>query len=900
MDPDRHPADALVKRSLLHRPRIGRQVHRSRLIEELDRGLDSRLTMVSAPAGFGKTLLIGEWCRGLDQPVAWLCLDPTLNDPAVFLAHLAAAVRIAVPGSLVHTSDMAAAPLLATEEALVRELSEELNSLPRDLVIVLDDYHVVTEPAVRRLVSAVVDRCRPRVHLVVLARIAPPLAISALSNDGAACEVGADDLAFTAGEVAELAEIELGGRADLAEVRALAESSEGWPVGVRLAVEAARHGDRSAARSRWLHQSSRDYLVAEVLDQLPTSVRRHLFAVTQLDKFSARLCGALAAADPAETGDMSGDEFISWMQSRNLFLIPLDDDGVWFRLHSVFAQTLRACAADPQWGLRRDDRDVHRVACRVFEDEGMLDDAIDAAVRAGLESDTARLAADRGALLADDGNLADLSRLMARVPVRVVESSAALLVLDAWASMFGTADFRREDELARAEVLLGSADERDRTGDPVIAGMLALLRSHGSFISGQMKPAADGATEAVRLLGATAGRRLVIAVVQLVASLTAMGRFDDAADAARSSTVLPNPDDRGWDPSALALAALSWRSCDVALLERSGARLLDLGTRFGHDADVLDARYCLGIAAYERNRLAEADDHLQHLVERRFAAPAMLVAHALAALSLSRLAGGDDAGADAAAQNLGSYVSDTRSERLQPLVGALLAEMSLRRGETQAALRWARRVELDPANMQFFFFNPVAVQVRVLLAAPADAERGRGLLAAALDAAERQHHRPMIIRLLGLRSIDHRDRGEHEAALQAAGRAVGMATTGGAVRLLADLGPGLAPVLRDLDDAGLGTPHIATILTAMGAGASAPAPRPRSGLEPEHLIDLTDRERDVLRLLADRRSNKEIAAALSIAPATVKKHTVRLYEKLQVDGRHEAAAAAKAFGYVID
>ncbi len=708
-------------------------------------------------------------------------------------------------------------------------------------------------------------------------------------------------LAFTADEVVELAEIELGGRAELAEVRALAESSEGWPVGVRLAVEAARHVDGSGARSRWLRQSSSDYLAAEVLDQLPTPVRRHLFAVCRFDMFSARLCGALAAAVPAEAGDMSGDEFISWMQSRNLFLIPLDDDGVWFRLHPVFAQMLRAWGADPQWGLRRDDRDVDRVACRVFEDEGMLDEAIDVAVRAGLDSDTARLAADRGALLADDGDLAALSRLIARVPVSAVESSPALLVLDAWASMFGTADFRRaEDELARAEVLLGSADERDRTGDPVIAGMMALLHSHRAFTSGQMNPAADGATEAVRLLGATAGRRLVIAVVQLVAALTAMGRFDDAADAARSSTVLPNPDDHGWDPSALALAALSWRSCDVALLERSGARLLDLGTRFGHDADVLDARYCLGIAAYERNRLAEADDHLQHLVERRFAATAMLAAHALAALSLSRLAGGDDAGADAAAQTLGSYVSDTRSERLQPLVGALLAEMSLRRGETQAALRWARRVELDPANIQFFFFNPVAVQVRVLLAAPADAERGRGLLAAALDAAERQHHRPMIIRLLGLRSIDHRARGEHEAALQAAGRAVGMATQGGAVRLLADLGPGLAPVLRDLDDAGLGTPHIATILTAMGAGASAPAPRPSSGLEPERLIDLTDRERDVLRLLADRRSNKEIATALSIAPATVKKHTVRLYEKLQVDGRHEAADAARAFGYVID
>ena len=258
---------------------------------------------------------------------------------------------------------------------------------------------------------------------------------------------------------------------------------------------------------------------------------------------------------------------------------------------------------------------------------------------------------------------------------------------------------------------------------------------------------------------------------------------------------------------------------------------------------------------------------------------------------------GRPAVADATAETLAQFVLETYSEFLQPYIDAFMAELDLRRGRTGSGLRWARSTEMATQRHGYMWFNPSPAQIEVLLASPPDAERGRELLDHVLEAARDRNHRPLMIRLLGLKALDLAERDDEAGALDALEEAVRLAQPGRIVRRLADLGPRLIPLLQRLDVAADVLDHAGAILAAVETPNDQPSDANRlPAIDPS--LGLTAREADVLRLLAARYSNKEIAGELIIAPATVKKHTVTLYDKLNVHSRREAVAKALSLGFV--
>jgi LuxR family maltose regulon positive regulatory protein len=711
------------------------------------------------------------------------------------------------------------------------------------------------------------------------------------------------DLAFAGDEMELFATQQL--HRDLApeQSRELLLATEGWPAGVRLAIEAQRLGGASdLVGVGFLDQAVQDDLLAEILDQVPPPVRRYLQIVSHFRSFSAELCDAAIVARVAGPVTMTGAEFIDWLRRQNLFLVQLDEDGLWYRFHHLFAQLLdnwRAVhGADPQI----QERDVRVRAAGVFRAHGMIEDAIEQLHLAGEDTDLAAAAADFGNQLIEEERWPELERLLASVPGDVLDSEPALLVLRAW--LLGDFQSRHREmsgALDRAEALLARRSSPMPSTDGILRGQIAALRgAYEKLVAADFDGAVADAELAQELLATVPGRALTFAYVLGVVALAGAGRGEEAHGLANA--VLGDERFAGapFDPMAWALPYLGWLEGDLPLMERHARQLLAIGERFGMPDTIASANYFLGTAAYEANRLDEATLHLSKVVDHRFSTQTVNPVHSWIALALIELAQGRADDAEVSATSLMQFVLDTHSDYLQPIAEAFVAELDLRRGRTAAALRWVRNADPEAHRHRFMFYDPAGTYLEVLLSSEPDADRGRQLLEEYLDEAQRRDNRPLTIHLLGLRALDRAGRGDERGGLDSLEHGVRLSQEGGMIRTLADLGPALVPLLHRLDVTGAVLDHVAAILTAIEPDTEPAA----DGAETVPMVAgepaLTPREFDVLGLLAAHKTNKEIARELFIAPGTVKKNTVRLYDKLNVHGRREAVAKARTLGYLRD
>ena len=895
-----------VRAVLLHRPAPPDDaLVRGELNAVLDDGLGGAATLVTAPAGFGKSVIVSQWCETLDRPCAWLSLDPTVDDPRRFMIHLAAAVRRACPDALDVTSQMANATQLPDERTLVMSLSNELDELDEPIVVVLDDYHQITSPAIHLMMSDLLQHPSTSANIVIISRDDPELPTAMLRASGQLKELRMIDLAFSEDEMQLFAEQVLHRALPAEEVRALRESTEGWPVGVRLATEARRvsAAGRPIAGAGFLDRATQEYLVGEVLERVPPEIRRYLLALSPFDRFSAPLCDAVIAGTAPRPPLMTGAEFIDWIRKHNLFIVQLDDTGQWFRFHHVFARLLDGWRQTREVEPTRSDEHVHRIAARLFKDQGMVEDAIRQLGLAGDHAAMAALAADHGFDLIDEERWVELDQIVSMIPADVIDGDAALLLLRAW--LLGEVQSRHKEMnilLDRAERILDGSGNEEATPSSELRAQIAELRgAYSKLLKADFEGAIDDARTARRLLAHRPGRNLAFAYVLEVIALAGAGRSAEAHQLAASAVGDERFADAPFDPLTFAMPYLGWLEGDLDAVDRHATQMSTIGKRFGLEDTIAAAHYFLGISAYERNRLQEADEHLAITLDLRLVAATIMPMQAGMALALSAQAQGRGAEADDTAAAMMQHVLDTNSEFHQPVALAFLAELDLRSGRHAAALRWARTADIDAERHRYMFYDLASTLVGALLASPDDAERGRQLLDQTLASATRNHHAPLTIQLLGQQALDLAARGDEERALDALESAVTLSQRAGMVRRLADLGPALVPLVSRLDLTGEVLTHAGTIIAAIQpatTGHDADGALSGSVATVHAGPQLTGRELDVLKLLAERMSNKEIARELYIAPATVKKRTVTLYNKFNVHGRREAVAKARSLGYL--
>ncbi len=350
-------------------------VARPRLIERLNAGLHRKLTLISAPAGFGKTTLVSEWVAGCERPAAWLSLDEGDNDPIRFLTYLVTALetiaaRQSPAGNFgAGVMRVLQAPQPGLPETLLTTLLNEITASPVNFVLVLDDYHVIDAQAVDKALTFLLEHLPPQMHLVIATREDPQLPLARLRARGQLIELRAADLRFTPTEAAEFLNRMMGLNLRDADIAALEARTEGWIAGLQLAALSMQGREDIASFIQAFTGSHRfvlDYLVEEVLQHQSEHIRSFLLQTAILDRLCAPLCNAV-------TDREDGKEMLDILERSNLFLIPLDDKRQWYRYHHLFAEVLQAHLMEAQ-----PDRvaTLHGQASAWYERNGLRSDAI--------------------------------------------------------------------------------------------------------------------------------------------------------------------------------------------------------------------------------------------------------------------------------------------------------------------------------------------------------------------------------------------------------------------------------------------------------------------------------------------------------------------------------------------
>ena len=930
--------DALLATKLyLPRPQAG-FVPRPRLARALTEGLAGGRVLVCAPAGFGKTSLLADWARGSGLAVAWVSLDAADGDPAQFWRYVVAALDRARPGLAGRLALLAGQPSPRSFTGLVTALINELAAEPDgpEVLLVLDDYHLTGSGPVHESVAFLLGNLPPGLRLVLSSRADPQLPLARLRASGQLTELRAAELRFTAAESAAL--IAAAGPAlPEAAVAALTTRTEGWAAGLRLAALSLRGQADPAGFVTAFSGSHRfvlDYLADEVLDAQDAAVRGFLLETSVLDRLSGELCDAV-------TGRPGGQALLEDIERAGLFLVPLDEVRGWWRYHHLFADLLRARLEQEQPGRAQE---LHRAAAAWSDAHGLADDAVRYALAAADPAWAAGLVERYlGAAWLRHGLGATLRHWLSALPAPLLATRPRLCLAQAFVAVVGgqvEAVGPLLDAAERAVAVAAGQPEEPPAAGPLslldnLPGCIAFLQAELARLRGDAASAADWNQRALAELGehefylGTLVRASLAVAQWLGGQLGPAERGLTAELAARRATGEGYLASRvGHDLGAVQRAV---GNLDAALA--TGRQVLESAGAGGGEPPYLGIAH-VGMAEvrYQRDELDAALDHATRGVElaRRLAFTPPLAA-GLAVLAWIRQASGDDAGATAAMDEAVAVAISPQVVALLNPVPAQRARLLLAQRDVAAASRWARAAGLGPDDEPGYPREPSYLALARLLLAQDRPGPALTLLRRLLDLAAAQGRTGSVIEIQALRALALAARGDRGGALGALTEAVTLGCPQGYVRVFADEGPPMHALLTWLADARQdgrqdarqdgrqdarqdGRPgartrpgdirpaYLAALVRASGPAGSPQRPpgraaRPTAAL-PGLPEPLTEREMEVLGLLAAGRSNQRIARDLVVALDTVKKHVTHVLGKLGAANRTEAVARARQLGLI--
>jgi LuxR family maltose regulon positive regulatory protein len=915
------PADAAAERDVL----LATKLHvpqsrpgflpRPRLLERLAEATVRELVLACTPAGFGKTTLLGDWARRDPRPIAWLSLDEADNDPTRFWRYVAAALDGQGIGVGERLTPLLGGPRPAPPEAVVTALANTLAAHSDQVVLVLDDYHLIQAPPIHDSLTLLLERLPPQLRLVLASRADPPLPLARLRARGQLAELRAADLRFTTEETAALLGEVTGLELPAASLAALAARTEGWVAGLQLAGLSLQHHPDPAGFVTTFSGSHRyvlDYLTEEVLAQQPEQLVSFLLATSVLE----RLCGPLC---DAVTGQADSQRLLEAVERANLFLVPLDEERRWWRYHHLFADLLRA-------RLQQTDPErvpgLHRNAAGWLERHGLLDDAIRHALAAGDNGWAAGMVEQHAQAHYERGEGATVDRWLTALPTDQVGARPRLLVAQAiWALIGGRVDqvgpLLQAAERAFA-ALPGEPPEppagRAAKGLANVPGVVAMLRAELAKQHGDAERTIQFARQGLALAAEDDRYLRYFAAWNLAVATLMQGRVEKAEAALADLAADPWATGQhryfavrarytlGQAQRAQGLLAAALRSCQQAL---------ELATEPAGRPPLPAAGVAhVGIAEILCER-GELDVALHHVTEGvalcRQLAYAQWLVTGLTAQAWIRQAQGDQAGALAA---IGE------AERVLPSPEAVAdlffpaavqrIRLLLANGEVAEAARWVRQRGLGATDAPSYGRErEYLVLARVLLAQHAP-EQALGLLERLHHLAAVQGRLGSVIEIQALLALALAASGDERGALAALAEALRLAAPEGYLRIFVDEGAPIASLLgklaapdqrqRGAVAAQVAPGYLARLLAAFppaAVGTPHPAGRAVAGPLPGLVEPLSGRELEVLALLAVGRSNQQIAEELVVALDTVKKHVSRVLDKLGVANRTQAVARAR-------
>lgn len=905
-----HESSTLIT-TKLHRPLVtGDHVERPRLLQQLQRGLSQPLTLVCAGAGFGKTTLVSDWLSSLKvggatepgaAPTAWLSLDAQDSDLGRFAVYFVAALRTMFPDACSATLELLHTRAEPPLELLAATLINEIAQLPDRFVLVFDDFGALSGEAVPELLNRLLQHWPPTMHLVLISRYSPTLALARLRANGQITEIRSRDLRFTAEETAAYLNLALPAPLSQPAQTTLEQRAEGWVAGLQLAVLALRamsDADIDAAVGAVAEVDAVQYLVDEVLSGQPPVIQNFLLRTSILDRFCAPLCEAVAGREDAGwTAQVS----LEWIKQANLFVISMDYQQEWFRYHHLFREMLRQRLKQrlgPDEVIR-----LHRAAARWFAEKGLIDEALRHALAAGDLEQAARLMENALRDVLNHEDWPSLARWLRLVPEEFVDRHPGLLMLRAWSLHWSWQLDAVPPVLDQIEELIGEAGQGDDL--PALRGQIALHRAQVAYMHNQPARALAHCQDTLALLPKAWLYGRGSAMLFAGMSLQALGQGGEAERLLRSQYESLGDKKNNYSIRLLfGLAVVHFQSGQLEMARQAAQGMLHQAV--SSDLPVLQgwAYHYLARVHYHWNDLDLAGQYFGKLVDKRYIVHGHAARNGFIGLALALQAQGDSAEARETLELLSRFDLDLVGRETDD-TRAVRAWLALAQGDLELAVRWADSFSVPaPDRPLIWVQQPHLTKACILLAV--GGESNVQLACEIADAiyaiAERTASTPFMIAGQAVRALALDAARQTDAAQAALGRAIALAQPGGFIRVFVDLGPRMQALLRQLarDEAfGDAIQHIlAAFPDTPAETARAAAALPASGsLKVAGLVEpLTMREREILQLLREPLSGKEIASSLFISPTTFKRHSANIYGKLGVHNRWDAVAAAEALG----
>lgn len=888
----------------LYRPPPRAQfVLRRRLTERLNIGSGGKLTLVSAPAGFGKTTLVSEWCSRQRAPTAWLSLDEGDNDPARFLSYLIAALQtlaVSTGEKIAANLGQGLVPVLQTPqppiETVLTTLLNEISALSQNFVLVLDDYHVIDSKAVDAALAFLIEHLPPQMHPVIVTRQDPQLPLAQLRARGELNEVRVNDLRFTDSEAARFLNQVNGLHLAPQDIAALESRTEGWIVGLQLAALSMRGEKDSAAFIKAFTGSHRfvmDYLLEQVLLRQSERVQVFLLCTSVLDRLCGPLCDAVLGDASA-----SGQETLEYLEHANLFIVPLDKERHWYRYHHLFADLLRQRL---QQRLREQQplapifasaankaqtrvNELHTRASEWFENNDLDIEAFQHAAAANDIERAEHLIEGKGIPLHLRGAVSVVLNWLESLPRSALDARPLLWWRYASLLLVSGQTTGVEEKLQAAEAALQGSEPDEKTRNLIgriaaARGTLALTRYDAETMLAQSRRALEFLQPNNLTTRANANWTMGVAYMHQ----------GDRAAASASFTEAIRLNQRSGDVFTTILATMGLGNLQEAenqlvLAAETYQRILQMAG--DQPLQVIgEVHLALARILYEWNDLDGAEQHGQKSLELERQYEKVIDRFMLCELFLARLklARGDVEGATAlVAQASQSARAQNFVHRLAELAAAQV-QVLLRQGNLEAAAHAAHAYRL-----------PLS-QARVHLA--------RGEVSAALEIlkqwrqeVETNGWQDERLRALALEAVALYTIGETDTAIQTLSEALAMAEPGGFIRLFVDEELPMARLLSKASAQGIVPEYVTKLLAVFESEKGKRNERSWSS-SPQPLIEpLSPRELQILQLIAQGFSNQDIGERLFLALDTVKGHNRRIFDKLQVQRRTEAVARARELG----
>ncbi len=853
-------------------------VPRPRLVQRLSEGLRAgrQITLVSAPAGFGKTTLVSAWLSDLDWPSGWLSLDEGDNDAVRFLSYFVAALQKADPKIGRSVRSLQQSPEPPQPEALWIALVNDIAAAPRPLLLVLDDYHLIHTMQIHQQLAALLDYLPQQMHLVISTREDPPLPLSRLRARGQMSEIRQADLRFSRQEAALFLNTTMGLGLTADDIAALEARTEGWIAGLQLAALSMRQADDIHDFVRAFTGSNRyilDYLTDEVIEQQPPSMREFLLQTSILERLSAPLCDAV-------TERQDSHNILRALEQGNLFLVPLDESRQWYRYHRLFAELLRhrlrTEASAP------DARELHQRASRWYEAEGYSTDAVRHALAASDWEQAARLIREVSGPMLERGEVMTLLGWFRALPDEAVCARPGLCLTYSWVLIL-------TGQLDTAESYLAHV-EPTALSDAALLGGIVAAQAYIARTRGDHRRTIELSQQALKLLPQDDLSARSVVALNLGLAHWHHGHLAEAQEALeQASHVALQCGNHHVRLMALGLLgpiqAAQGKLHQAAVLCRQAIQL-------GKQSPAIALTHVeFSALLYVWNDLEAVADHLRQAIElSQRSGNLELQTGGYRMLARLKQAQGDASGALVSLQEAHLLA---RSHDVTPLVRARNAachvEIALAQDDVATAAHWAEQVTENADAFPLYPFLRLT-PARLLLAQNkkvAAAEQ----LAALYETAIASGWQFGAVEVRTLQALAAADL---DQALDYLTDALLQAEAEGYVRTFVDKGEPMASLLRQAAVRGIASAYVGRLLSAFAAPSVAPRVEARPGTAEQPLPEpLSEREWEALRLLAEGLSYQEIAAAMFLSLNTVKTHLKNVYAKLGVHERQGAVVRAR-------